>query len=169
LKVAKKWERRARAEIRDTIARYTWCGDFGDVEGFVACFTDDAVLTIKDGAVFDGHEGLRRLARGEGSGAPPEELAERGPLHHHVSSVRIEVESKTRARAWAYFLVMGRHGPDHWGRYADEFVPVDRRWLLHRRRVSVDGAAAGSVQVRHLRLDSVRFTRRETTRDAPRS
>lgn len=141
----RKWERRAREEIRNTIARYTWCGDFGDADGFVACFTEDAVLTVKDGMVFEGHEGLRRLARGEGTRMAPERLAESGPLHHHVSSVRIEVESKQRGLAWAYFLVLGRHGPDHWGRYADELVPVGERWLIRRRRVSVDGASAQSV------------------------
>jgi SnoaL-like protein len=144
----RKWERRARTEIRNTIARYTWCGDFGDVDGFVACFTDDAVLTVKDGPVFEGPEGLRRLARGEGTRMPADRLAEAGPLHHHVSSVRIELEGKQRGFAWAYFLVLGRHGLDHWGRYADELVPVGDRWLLHRRRVSVDGAAAGSVPFR---------------------
>lgn len=142
----KKWERRARAEILDTIARYTWCGDFGDVEGFVGCFVEDAVLTVKDGPVFEGHEGLRRLARGEGSGETAEERARRGPLHHHLSSVRIAVESRALGRAWAYFLVLGGHGLDHWGRYADEYVPVKGRWLLRRRRVSVDGYAEGSVQ-----------------------
>jgi hypothetical protein len=144
----RKWQRRARAEIRDVIARYTWCGDFGDVGGYVGCFTEDAVLTIKDGAVFEGREGLTRLGRGEGSSAPEQLLAERGPLHHHVSSVRIEVASKTEARAWAYFLVMNRTGPDHWGRYADEFARVDGEWLIRRRRVSVDGASDDSLQVR---------------------
>ena len=139
------WERHARAEIRNTIARYTWCGDFGDVDGFAACFTEDAVLTVKDGPVFEGHAGLRRLASGEGSRAPAERIAAAGPLHHHVSSVRIEVESKQLGFAWAYFLVLGRHGLDHWGRYADELVPVGDRWLLRRRRVSVDGAARASV------------------------
>ena len=141
----RRFERRARAEILDTIARYTWCGDFGDVEGFVACFSADAVLTVKDGPVFEGHQGLRRLARGEGSRASPERLAADGPLHHHVSSVRIELTSRESARAWAYFLVLGRRGPDHWGRYADELVPGDGGWLLRRRRVSVDGAAPGSL------------------------
>jgi hypothetical protein len=141
----RKWERRARVEIRNTIARYTWCGDFGDVDGFVSCFTDDAVLTVKDAGVYEGHEGLRRLARGEGMRGDPDRLAQLGPLHHHVSSVRIEVESRRRGFAWAYFLVLGRQGPDHWGRYADELVPVGGRWLLRRRRVSVDGASAVSV------------------------
>jgi SnoaL-like domain len=141
----RKWERRAREEIRSTIARYSWCGDFGDEDGFAACFTADAVLTVKDGPAFEGHEGLRRLARGEGLRGSPEQLAAAGPLHHHVSSLRIEVESKRLAFAWAYFLVLGRRGPDHWGRYADELVPVGDRWLLRRRRVSVDGAARGSA------------------------
>jgi len=144
----KRWERRARAEIRDVIARYTWCGDFGDAAGFVGCFTEDAVLTIKDGESFEGHEGVARLARGEGSTASPDLLAERGPLHHHVSSVRIEVMSKSEARAWAYFLVMNRSGADHWGRYADAFARVDGAWLIRRRRVSVDGASEDSIQVR---------------------
>ena len=100
---------------------------------------------VKDGPVFEGHAGLRRLASGEGSRAPAERLVAAGPLHHHVSSVRIELESKRLGFAWAYFLVLGRHGPDHWGRYADELAPVGDRWLLRRRRVSVDGAARASV------------------------
>jgi hypothetical protein len=141
----RKWERRAREQIRDTISRYTWCGDFGDADGFVACFTEDAVLTVKGGTAFTGHGDLHRLARGEGMRGSPERIAAAGPLHHHVSSVRIEVESRRSAHAWAYFLVLGRLGPDHWGRYADELVPVGKRWLLRRRRVSVDGAAVGSA------------------------
>jgi len=142
-----KWKRNARMAVRDTIARYTWCGDFGDVEGFVACFTEDAVLEIKNGPVFAGHDGVRRLARGEGSPATDGDggAGSASPLHHHVSSVRIEIEDRELARAWAYFLVLGPVGIDHWGRYADELVPVGNRWLFRRRRVSVDGAAPGSL------------------------
>ena len=152
----KKWQRRARTAVRDTIARYTWCGDFGDVDGFVACFAADAVLTIKGGETFEGHAGIRRLGGG-GSGAPDrgDGQARRGPLRHHVSSVRIEVGSRDHARAWAYFLVLGPHGPDHWGRYADEFVPAGDGdiWLFHRRRVSIDGAVPGSNAARYLQAD----------------
>jgi hypothetical protein len=43
---------------------------------------------------------------------------------------------------------MNRTGPDHWGRYADEFARVDGEWLIRRRRVSVDGASDDSLQVR---------------------
>ena len=55
----RKWQRHARAEIRNTIARYTWCGDFGDADGFVACFTEDAV--VKDeGRTHHGRAGIRK-------------------------------------------------------------------------------------------------------------
>jgi len=141
----RKWEMRARLEILDVISRYTWCGDFGEVEAFVACFTPDAVLTVKGGGSFEGREGLLRLARGEGSRMDAERLASDGPLHHHVSTHRIELVSKRRARANAYFLVLNRRGPDHWGRYSDELERRDGHWRLHRRRVSVDGASRGSV------------------------
>lgn len=140
------WEHDARHAVRNTLARYTWCGDFGDVEGFVACFTTDAVLRIKGGAIYEGHDGLRRLGSGGGSPAPLGERATAVPLHHHVSSVRIEVDSPELARAWSYFVTLGRQGPDHWGRYADEFVPQGDLWLLRRRRVSIDGAAPTSTR-----------------------
>jgi len=139
------WEHEAWHGIRNTLARYTWCGDFGDVEGFVDCFTEDAVLEIKGGAVFKGHEGMRRLGSGEGSTAPAEARSTRGPLRHHVSSIRIEVESPELARAWSYFLTLGRHGLDHWGRYADELAAEGDRWLFRRRRVSIDGSTPASA------------------------
>jgi hypothetical protein len=141
----KDWEHEAWHAVRNTLARYTWCGDFGEVEDFVACFTGDAILSIKGGNVFEGPEGLRRLARGEGSSRPPRERAAMGPLRHHVSSVRIEIESAVHARAWSYFINLGPRGLDHWGRYADELIPVDGLWLLRRRRVSIDGASPDSV------------------------
>ena len=144
--VIQDWEHEARHAVRNTLARYTWCGDFGDVEGFVACFTRDAVLRIKGGAVFEGHDGIRRLGAGEGSPAPASKPADPGPLHHHVSSVRIELDSPELARAWSYFVTFGRHGPDHWGRYADELVPQGDLWLFRSRRVSIDGAAQTSSQ-----------------------
>jgi len=140
----KDWEHDAWHGVRNTLARYSWCGDFGDVEGFVACFTPDAVLRIKDGEVFEGHDGVRRLASGGGSSASQGDRASGGPLHHHVSSVRIEADSPSLARAWCYFVTLGRRGPDHWGRYADELVPSDERWLFRSRRVSIDGSAPTS-------------------------
>jgi len=143
------WELAACEGIRDTIARYTWCGEFMDREGFGALFTDDAVLEIKDGATYRGRDeivgmiaGVRdrtRVAAAVASGAVP-------VMRHFVANIRIELESRERARSHAYFTVfMPPHGHDHWGRYADELVlGGDGRWQFARRRVSVDGAVATS-------------------------
>jgi hypothetical protein len=50
------------------------------------------------------------------------------------------------------------HGLDHWGRYIDEFAPVDGRWLITHRREFTDAAfvggwgarAAGEGDIDHL-------------------
>jgi SnoaL-like domain len=142
----KNWEHDAYHQIRNTLTRYTWFGDFGDEEGFVSLFTPDAVLSIKGREVYEGTEGIRRLMSNAYSDRSPEQLAQSGPLRHHVSSIRIEIESEHLARAWSYFINLGPHGLDHWGRYADELVPGDGIWLFRRRRVSIDGATDVSAQ-----------------------
>ena len=143
------WELAAREGIRDTISRYTWCGEFMDTAGFADCFTADAVLEIKDGATYRGRDGVVAMITGvrdrtrenvpATSGAP-------AVMRHHVSSIRIELDAPDRARAFSYFAVfVPPHGQDHWGRYADALVREgDGRWRFVRRRVSVDGAVAAS-------------------------
>lgn len=141
------WEHDAHHAVRDTLTRYTWCGDFDDEAGFLANFVPDGVLEIKGDRVLEGHAGIRQLfdrgdaGSGGGAGSPG------GPLRHHVSSIRIEIESPARARAWSYFTNLGPHGLDHWGRYADVLVPAESggRWLFQHRRVSIDGASVDSV------------------------
>jgi len=143
------WELAARESIRDTIARYTWCGEFLDAAGFGDCFAPDAVLEIKSGETFRGREaivgmltGVRERTR---AAAPPSTEGALPVMRHFVANIRIELESPDRARAFAYFTVfMPPHGHDHWGRYADTLVRDGERWRFARRRVSVDGAVAAS-------------------------
>lgn len=143
-----EFEPRALEAIRYTLATYNWCGDNGDYEGYVATFAPDAVLEIKGGGAYHGHPGIRR-ALDTAFGATPEELALRrqigGRFSHHVSSVRIQLVSATEALSWSYFQVIGKSGPDHWGRYTDRLVPVGTQWLLAHRRVSIDGHSPGAV------------------------
>lgn len=138
----------ADAAIRYTLATYNWCGDNGDLDGFLATFSPDGVLDIKDGMVCTGHEQIRH-ALSNSFGATAEQLERRrqagGRFSHHVSSVRIEITSPTQARCWSYFAVVGPTGWDHWGRYTDHLHQMDGRWLFVRRRVSIDGHAPGSV------------------------
>lgn len=140
------WKHIAHHAVRETLTRYTWCGDFDDADGFVQNFIPEGILEIKGDRTLVGHDGVRQLFTpdapgkgGDGGGG--------GPLRHHVSSIRIEIESSTRARAWSYFINLGPHGLDHWGRYADVLVPESDgdRWLFQHRRVSIDGASAASV------------------------
>jgi hypothetical protein len=143
------WELAAREGIRDTIARYTWCGELMDGAGFGDCFTADAVLEIKGGDTYRGRDaivgmitGVRdrtRAAVGTVAGGPP------AVMRHFVANVRIELASPDRARSFAYFTVfVPPHGHDHWGRYSDELVREGERWRFTRRRVSVDGAVPAS-------------------------
>jgi hypothetical protein len=143
------WELAAREGIRDTIARYTWCGEFMDTAGFADCFTLDAVLEIKDGPSYRGREGVLAMIAGvreRTREAAPAASAAPAVMRHHVSSIRIELAGPDRARAFSYFAVFVLpHGHDHWGRYADELVrESDGQWRFARRRVSVDGAVAAS-------------------------
>lgn len=54
-----------RFGIQDLFAAYGWALETGDVEGLVAVFTEDAVMTEKvfeDPDVWEGHDGIRALA-----------------------------------------------------------------------------------------------------------
>jgi hypothetical protein len=143
------WELAAREGIRDTIARYTWCGEFMDRSGFADCFTPDAVLEIKGGASYHGREeivGMISGVRERTRAAAPVSAGDPPPvMRHFVANVRIELLSPQRARAFSYFTVfMPPHGHDHWGRYADELSCDGERWRFAHRRVSVDGAVPAS-------------------------
>lgn len=134
----------AREQVRDTLARYTAAGDSGPLADLVECFHPDGTLEIK------GLPGEPRLASGRAAittllsarteaGRPAHRF-----VRHHLSSVRIVELSPEAAQATSYFAVFTAHGPDHWGRYRDTLSPVAGRWLIERRRVTVDALAAGS-------------------------
>jgi uncharacterized protein (TIGR02246 family) len=136
----------AREAIRDLLARYTWAGDRGRSAELAACFTDDGVLDV-------GEHGGRWVGRATIEAeldAVGRRVAEAGPLpgpvHHHVSSVRIELTEATTAEVRSYFCVFTSAGPDHWGSYRDrvEVDHADGSWRFAERRVRVLGHAAGS-------------------------
>ena len=60
-----------------------------------------------------------------------------------MGNPQIEFESETRATVRTYYQVLSTFGLDHWGRYLDEFAPVDGRWLITHRREITDAAFAG--------------------------
>lgn len=141
----------AREAIRDLVAAYTWAGDRGRSAELAAMFTRDGVLDVGDhGGRWRGPAEIEaRLdavaERIAAAGGQP------GPVHHHVASLRIHIDSDLdgqRADAVSYFAVHSRIGLDHWGRYRDRFtLGADGVWRFAERIVRVDGQSFGSVVV----------------------
>jgi len=134
------WELIARESIRDLVARYNTNGDTGRFDQVVELFAPDAVMDV-DGQLFNGRDEIRTIFT-----SAADTLRDRpGPLllRHHTSTLQIDVESETFARGRCYYQVLMAHGLDHWGRYLDEFAPVDGKWLITHRREQTDAAFAG--------------------------
>ena len=142
--VAARWGLSARERIRHTIAAYTIAGDSLRHEELAAGSPRTAFSKWMGRETAQGRDAIAAmLARHAGAGAPD------GPgesffIRHFVADVLIEDLTPTSARGLAYFAVFTPAGPDHWGRYRDEFVSIADRWLLRRRFVRVDSSAPGS-------------------------
>ena len=136
------WEIAARETIRDLVARYAHAADRGRFDDLVSLFTDDGVLELPDGRSAQGPGQIRALLQEAGTSL---RAATTVPwVRHHVSSHAITLHDRERAEGFAYFLVITEHGPDHWGRYQDQYVRAGDRWHFARRRVRVDGRTDGS-------------------------
>jgi len=141
------WELTTREEIRELVARYAHFADSGRFDEMVALFAEDGVLEIVDREELYGRQSIHDFlvataARFRESSAPRS-------MRHHVTSLRIEVSAPGEATSASYFLVVGEHGPDHWGRYRDRYAHRDGRWLFARRQVRVDGRAPSSAVAHH--------------------
>jgi hypothetical protein len=141
------WEIAGRLSILDTMARYTHAGDTGRSQAFADCFTPDGVMEVIGEQTAEGRDAIYRFL--EEQKASLAGAMETKLIRHFVTSHWISFESPEEASASSYFLAITHIGPDHWGRYRDRFVPVEGAWLIARRTVRVDGAAAGGWQEAH--------------------
>lgn len=135
-----------RESVRQTLADYTAATDRFDLAALAACFAADGVLEYTGGA--DPLVGPEAIEAGLGAAMAREpDPSRRAPTHvrHHVSSIRFESVTRERVEVGSYFAVHTDVGLDHWGRYRDVLVPVDRRWLFAHRRIKVDAFAADSL------------------------
>lgn len=108
--------------ITQLLARYCLTLDEGDVESWLALFTDDAVFEVY-GRSFAGHDGLRRMV----SGAP-------GGLHLGGPPV-IEMLEVDRARTRQNLLFVDRaSGASRRALYDDELRRTPAGWRFARRR-----------------------------------
>jgi len=138
------WELAAREAIRETVASYAHYADSGKFGEFADLFAVDGVLDIRGEAPLNGRDAIRLYL--EGVGLDLEAASASTPMiRHHVSNLKITVESPTKATGACYFLAVTEHGVDHWGRYRDEYTPASDgdRWLFAHRSVRTDGRTPG--------------------------
>jgi len=131
-----------REHVRDLIGRYTRAGDSGRFADLAALFAPDGVLLVPDEPPFVGPAAvLGYLERVAANLAAETDVP---MMHHHVSSIWVDVVSPTDVRAGSYYLVVTERGPDHWGRYRDRFALGRDGWYFAERRVRTDGATPTS-------------------------
>jgi hypothetical protein len=127
----------AECEIRNLVARLAHLADDGNLEEYLQLFTEDGSWShagetplVGRAAIREGAE--RRISesvQGPGSGT-----------RHLNTTLYVEVEGATDARAVSYYLYLGTHGgvaPLKTGRYLDQFRRTEAGWKL-ASRVLVD-------------------------------
>jgi hypothetical protein len=122
--------------IHELLARYAWTFDTGDIEGFVRCFTRDAVLcedAFAEPDRWNGSAGIRSMA--EFFFSRPSFAGRQ----HHVSQVMIEGTGE-QCRVLSFCFVTDCKGePPYFirftGYYDDVVVKVDDQWLFRERMI----------------------------------
>ena len=122
--------------IYDLLARYAWTFDTGDVEGFVRCFTHDAVLCE------DAFDVPDRWIGGAGIRAMAEFFFSRPSFpgrQHHVSQVLIDdTGDPCRVRSFCFVTDCKREPPyliRFAGYYEDVVVKIEGRWFFRERMI----------------------------------
>lgn len=142
-----------RAEIEDLMARYLFAMDYGDLDSYIATFTEDGSIEFASGT-YTGREeiyaAVSRFKEGIGQFYTTED-GEPAALRHVLLQSVVRVEGD---RAWStsLWMEMANDGPDDsfkmgtFGIYEDELERVDGRWLFSRRVVLnefIDGRESG--------------------------
>jgi len=132
-----------RIAVEDVMARYVWTVDSLDADGYVAVFTDDAVID-SNGQIIKGHAEIRKVVTGlmqrrddnKAKGLPA------GSLYHVISSPRITFPKPGEALYQSYWQTMrkdkdGRMITGGMGRSEDHLVKRDGHWLIQFRKLTV--------------------------------
>jgi hypothetical protein len=123
-----------RQAMYDTLARYVWCMDTGDIEGVVAVFTPDGVVKDVTGKRWDAAAGGARgfathfLTRPNRRGG-----------QHHVQHLFVEPVDGSGFRITSYWVSI-RWDTDRdqkairaMGSYVDTCVKVQGKWLIKEK------------------------------------
>ena len=132
-----------RVAVEDVMARYVWSVDSLDPDGYVAVFTEDAVID-SNGQIIKGHAEIRKVVTGliqrrdenKAKGLPA------GNLYHVISSPRITFTKPGEALYQSYWQTMrkdkdGRMITGGMGRSEDHLVKRNGKWLIQFRKLTV--------------------------------
>jgi len=132
-----------RIAVEDVMARYVWTVDSLDADGYVAVFTEDAVID-SNGQIIKGHAEIRKVVTGliqrrdenKAKGLPA------GNLYHVISSPRITFTKPGEALYQSYWQTMrkdkdGRMITGGMGRSEDHLVKRNGKWLIQFRKLTV--------------------------------
>jgi 3-phenylpropionate/cinnamic acid dioxygenase small subunit len=117
--------------IRQTLARFCLLLDDGRFDDLVAWFTDDATLVVRGSAIV-GKDAIRDWFTASN---PPHKRGK-----HLTTNIVVEVVAD-RAGGEADFLFLnfvdGQLKPAFVGRYTDQLVKIDGRWLFSSRTIAI--------------------------------
>ena len=132
-----------RIAVEDVMARYVWAVDSLDADGYVAVFTEDAVID-SNGSISKGHDQIRRIVTGliqrrddnKAKGLPT------ANLYHVVSNVRITFPKPGEALHQSYWQTVRRDSEGKMtaaamGRSEDRLVKRNGTWLIQSRKLTV--------------------------------
>ncbi len=132
-----------RIAVEDVMARYVWAVDSLDPDGYVAVFTDDAVID-SNGSISKGHDQIRKIVTGliqrrddnKAKGLPA------ANLYHVISSVRITFPKPGEALHQSYWQTVRRDTSGQMiaaamGRSEDRLVKRNGQWLIQWRKLTV--------------------------------
>src|SRR5262245_9708158 len=132
-----------RIAVEDVMARYVWAVDSLDAEGYVAVFTDDAVID-SNGSISKGREEIRKIVTGliqrrdenKAKGLPSSNL------YHVISNVRITFRKPGEAVHQSYWQTVRRDNDGKMtaaamGRSEDRLVKRNGKWLIQSRTLTV--------------------------------
>lgn len=123
--------------LRDLMARYAYTWDQGDLDGLMAFFTNDCVITYPHGTV-SGSAAIR---------ANYEQMVRDTPRRHHLICNVVVRLSEGRSEGWltAYFYALlepqGAPARTVSGLIADTVVKRDGEWKIRARSICIDTMA----------------------------
>jgi len=132
-----------RIAVEDVMARYVWAVDSLDPEGYVAVFTEDAIID-SNGSISKGHEEIRKIVTSliqrrddnKAKGLPTSNL------YHVISNVRITFPKPSEALHQSYWQTVyrdtdGKITAAAMGRSEDLLVKRNGKWLIQSRKLTV--------------------------------